>query len=127
MNRIKSMAKKLIVGVIALYVLWLGFKWTAMRAFVGPDEALIVTNKFGDPLPAGYVVVPAENNRYKGVQEEVRGPGRYFLDPVEYEWQVVPQVHVPAGDPDRWGWDADGNLKDPGTAPQVAVISLKDR
>jgi len=125
MTRIKGIIGKLLVGVVALYLLWLGFKWTAMRVYVDADEALIVTNKFGAPLPSGYVVVPASDNRYKGVQEAVRGPGRYFMDPIEYEWQVVKQVQVPAGDPDRWEWDTEGNLKDPSTAPQVAVISLK--
>ena len=107
-----------------LYVLWLGFKWTGMRVFVGPDEALVVTNKFGDPLPAGYVVVPP-GKHYKGVREEVFGPGRYFFDPVEYEWQIVKQVHVPPGDPDLWEFDENGNLKDPNTAPMVAIVSLK--
>ena len=125
MSRIKSIIAKLVVGVVALYALWLGFKWTAMRVYVGPNEAMIVTNKFGTPLPAEYVVAPAGSN-YKGVQEEVRGPGRYFLDPVEYEWEVVDQVKIPAGDPDKWEWDEEGNLKDAqDTAPQVAVISLK--
>src|SRR5438105_3920659 len=101
MTRIKSIIVKAVVGVIALYVLWLGFKWTAMRIYVGPDEALVVTSKFGPSLPSGYVVAPAGSN-YKGVREEVLGPGRYFFDPVEYEWQVVKQVEVSAGDPDKW-------------------------
>jgi len=124
MNRTKSILFKLAAGVAGLYVLWLGFKWTAMRVFVGPDEALVLTSKFGDPLPAGYVVVPLDKH-YKGVHEEVFGPGRYFFDPVEYEWQIVKQVHVPAGDPDLWEFDENGNLKDPNTAPMVAVVSLK--
>jgi len=124
MNRIKAIVTKLAVAVVALYLLWLGFKWTAMRVYVGPDEALIVTSKFGKPLPAGDVVSP-EGSDFKGVQGAVRGPGRYFLDPVEYEWQVVKQVEIPAGDPERWDFDDEGNLKDPATAPMVAVISLK--
>ena len=105
-------------------MLWTGFKWTAMRTFVGPDEALVITNKFGPSLPPGYVVAPVGTN-YKGVQEAVLGPGRYFFDPVEYECQVVKQVDVPAGNPEAWEWDADGNLKDPSTSPMVAIISLK--
>lgn len=124
MTRIKSIIVKAVVGIVALYLLWLGFKWTAMRVYVAQDEALIITSKFGPALPAGYVVAPAGTN-YKGLHEEVLGPGRYFFDPLEYEWQVVKQVEVPAGDPDRWEWDENGHLKDITTAPMVAVISLK--
>ena len=124
MNRIKSIIVKAVAGVLALYVLWLGFEWSAMRVYVGPDEALVLTSKFGSALPAGLVVAP-EGSHYKGVQQQVLGPGRYFFDPVEYEWQVVKQVEIGAGDPDKWEWDEDGNLKDPATAPMVAVISLK--
>ena len=124
MTRIKSLIARIIIGVIALVVLWVGFKWTAMRVYVGSDEALVITNKFGAPLPQGFVVAPVGTN-YKGVQEEVLGPGRYFFDPVEYEWQVVKQVDVPAGDPEAWAWDENGNLKDPATSPMVAILSLK--
>jgi hypothetical protein len=124
MTRIKSIILKAVAGVLVLYVLWLGFKWTAMRIYVAPDEALVITSKFGAALPGGFVVAP-EGTNYKGVQQDVLGPGRYFLDPVEYEWQVVKQVEVPAGDPDKWEWDENGDLKDPSTAPMVAIISLK--
>ena len=124
MNRIKSIIVKAVAGVLALYVLWLGFEWSAMRVYVGQDEALVITSKFGSALPAGLVVAP-EGSHYKGVQQGVLGPGRYFFDPVEYEWQVVKQVEVAAGDPDKWEWDEEGNLKDPATAPMVALISLK--
>ena len=124
MSRIKSIIVKGLIAVVAIYVLWVGFEWTAMRVYVNPDQALVLTRKFGDPLPAEYVVAPA-GSRYKGVQEEVLGPGRYFFDPVEYEWQVVDQVKIPAGDPDRWEFDETGNLKDSTAAPMIAVISLK--
>lgn len=125
MKTLKSIVGKLIAAVVVLWVLWLGVKWTAMRVDVGPDEALVVTGKFGEALPAGDVVAPTGQTRYKGIQEEVRGPGRYFLDPIEYEWQIVKQVQIPAGDPDKWEWDNDGNLKDPSTAPMVGVIARK--
>lgn len=124
MNRIKSIVIKALVGIVAIYILWVGFEWTAMRIYVNPDQALVLTRKFGDPLPAEYVVAPT-GSHYKGVQEEVLGPGRYFFDPVEYEWQVVDQVKIPAGNPDRWEFDDAGNLKDPSAAPMVAIISLK--
>jgi regulator of protease activity HflC (stomatin/prohibitin superfamily) len=124
MTRIKSLITKIVVVSLCLYALWLGFKWTAMRVYVEPDQALVLTRKFGDSLPGGFVVAPA-GTRYKGVQEEVLGPGRYFFDPVEYEWNVIDQVQIPAGDPESWEWDQNGELKDPKTAPMVAIVSLK--
>src|SRR4051812_7877185 len=104
MNRIKTILLAGVVALLLTYGLWLGFKWTAMRVYVGPDEALIVINKFGKSLPPDRVVVPPADDGYKGVQEEVRGPGRYFLNPVEYDTEVVPLVQVPAGDPSKWEW-----------------------
>jgi hypothetical protein len=104
------------------------FKWTCERVYVAPDEALMVINKFGDPLPSDRIVVPKEDNRYKGVQEEIRGPGRYFLNPVLYDWQIVPLLEVPAGEPDKWSWDANGELV-PGakdSLPKVAMITLRE-
>src|SRR5438874_12769269 len=125
MNRIKTILAGVIVTIMFLFVVWEAFRWTAMRVYVAPDEALVVTNKFGQPLPSDRIVVPKEDNQYKGVQEEVRGPGRYFLNPVEYEWQTVPLVEIPTGDPQRWQWNDDGTLKNPETAPKIGLISAK--
>jgi hypothetical protein len=125
MTRIKSIIVKAVVALVAVYVLWLGFQWTRMRVFVGPDEALVLTSKFGPSLPGEYVVAPTGSN-FKGVQQDVLGPGRYFYDPFEYEWQVVKQVQVSAGDPEKWEWDDQGNLKDAEhVGPKVALLSLK--
>src|SRR3954463_14140908 len=110
MNRIKSILTGAIAAIVLVFVLWEAFKWTAMRVYVGADEALVVTNKFGQALPADRITVPKEDNSYKGVQEEVRGPGRYFLNPVEYEYKIAPLVEISAGNPARWDWDDMGNL-----------------
>jgi hypothetical protein len=117
----------LVLGVVAVIILGPGtiFRYTAERVFVGPDESLMVINKFGDPLPADRIVVPASDNHYKGIQEELRGPGRYFLNPLEYDWKVVPLVEIPAGDPQRWDWDEEGRIKDASALPKVGVVTLK--
>jgi regulator of protease activity HflC (stomatin/prohibitin superfamily) len=125
MNRISTIIKGVVVLLLLSFVVWEGFKWTAMRVFVGPDEALVVINKFGKALPADLVVAPAGSDDFKGVQEEVKGPGRYFLNPVERDWEVIPLVEIPAGDPHRWDWDENGNLKNIETAPKIGVISAK--
>src|SRR5438477_6063953 len=125
MTRISTIIKSVIVLLVLMYGTWLVFKWTAMRVFVAPDEALVVINKFGKPLPADLVVAPAGSNDFKGVQEEVLGPGRYFLNPVEYDSKIVPLVQISAGAPQQWDWDDDGHLKNSETAPKIGVISAK--
>jgi hypothetical protein len=125
MNRISIIIKGVVALLVLTYAAWLTFKWTAMRAYVAHDQALVVINKFGKSLPPDAVVVPASDNHYKGVQENVRGPGRYFLNPVEYDWKVVPLIEIPAGSPDKWDWDEDGKIKNSATAPQIGVVSAK--
>ena len=117
----------IVLGVLLVLgvVLNTAFRWTGERVFVGPDQALMVINKFGDPLPADRIVVPRDDNRYQGVQEDLLGPGRYFLNPVTHDYKVVPLTEIPAGDPSKWQWDDDGNIKDPATLPRVGVVSLK--
>ena len=116
------------VGVVLAVVLWgswIAFEWTVMRVYVPPDKALKVTSKFGQPLPPGLIAVPRDHPEYKGVQEELLGPGRYFLNPVEYDWELVDLVQIPAGDPSQWDWDPSGHLKNNGSAPMIGLVSCK--
>ena len=117
-----------VLGVLLLLYLGPGmlFHWGFERVYVGPDEALMVINKFGDPLPSDRIVVPRDDNRFKGVQEDLLGPGRYFLNPVSHDYKVVPLLEIPAGDPSKWQWDDNGNIKDTATLPKVGVVSLRE-
>lgn len=119
---------KVILLIAALWGLWIAIKWTMMRVYVPHNQALLVINKYGSPLPPDRIVAPKEEpTKYKGVQEEVRGPGRYFINPVMYETELVDLVNVPAGAPDKWTWDSDGNLKNPEkTAPMVGMVTLQE-
>jgi hypothetical protein len=119
---------RLVLLLIALWLLWVAIKWTMMRSYVPHGYALLVINKYGDPLPPDRIVAPLEDpTKYKGVQEEVRGPGRYFINPVFYETDLVPLVDIPAGDPDKWNWDADGTLiSAESVAPKVGLVTLQE-
>ena len=124
MNRTTTIAKGLLVLLLGLFVLYQGVKWTVFRVFVPPGKALMVINKFGDPLPPELIAVPpGESN--KGVQEELRSPGRYFINPVEYDTKLVDLTVIPAGDPQRWRFDPDGNIIDQNTQPMVGLIASK--
>ena len=111
------------VALIALQQLW---HWGFCRAYVGPAEALLVINKFGDPLPPERIVVPTGEDHYKGVQAELRGPGRYFISPISHDWKIVPLTEIPAGKPQEWAFDSNGQLKQPDTAPKIGLVSLKE-
>jgi len=126
MTRFKKIIPGLLILVFGIYGLWIGYKWTVMRVYVPPNKGLIVINKFGQPLPAGMLVVPADDNSFKGVQEAVRGPGRYFINPVTHDYKLVDLVEISAGDPNGWNWNPDGELLDPASAPQIGLVIRKD-
>jgi regulator of protease activity HflC (stomatin/prohibitin superfamily) len=117
----------LVIALIAAFVAYEGFKWTVMRVYVPHDKALMVINKFGDALPADMIVVPKDGQfrNCKGVQEELRGPGRYFLNPVEYDYKLVDLVEIPAGDPQLWRFTHDGALSDDGHRPMIGLVSVR--
>src|SRR4051812_5779468 len=97
------------VGVFVLYEIW---HWGPCRVFVPPDEALLVINKFGAPRRGARIVVPADEDHYKGVRQVRRGPGGYFITPIEHDGKLVPLVEIPGGEPQKWAFDAEGRLKD---------------
>jgi len=125
MKSITNLIRAGVVCLVLLVLLWEAAKWGAMRVYVPEDKALVVVNKFGAALPPDLLLVPKDDNHYQGIQEEVRGPGRYFLDPLEYNTELVDLVKIPAGDPDKWEWDSAGHLKDPSTAPMVGLVTIK--
>ncbi|MBV8780822.1 MAG: hypothetical protein JO353_05430 [Phycisphaerae bacterium] len=126
MKPVRILISILIALAVLALPLWEFAKWTQMRVFVDSDHALVVINKFGAKLPPDRIVVPRGDNQYKGIREEVLGPGRYFFDPLEYDTELVPLITVSAGEPEKWSWNSDGQLKDPSLAPQVELISLKE-
>ena len=94
MKRIRILTTLLIVLVVLAIPLWELVKWTQMRVFVDTDQALVVINKFGASLPPDRIVVPRGDNHFKGVREDVLGPGRYFFDPLEFDTKLVPLVSI---------------------------------
>jgi hypothetical protein len=111
--------------IVVTWGAWISFKWTVMRVYVPPDKALKVISKFGEPLPGDLIAAPRGHPEYKGVQEELLGPGRYFLNPIEYDWELVDLVQISAGDPAQWDWDEKGLLKNPSSAPMIGLVSCK--
>src|SRR5262245_9521752 len=125
-NKIGVIIRGVIALVVLVVLLYQGFKWTVMRVYVPQGKALMVINKFGDQLPPDLIVVPKEGefSGCKGVQEELRGRGRYCLNPVEYDWKLVDLVTIPAGEPSGWRFGADAQLAE-GEPPMVGLVSVK--
>ena len=123
--RIKLIIKAVVILFVAVFLLYQGVKWTVFRNFVPPNKALMVINKFGDQLPAELIAVPKGQDNYKGVQEELLGPGRYFINPLAYDTTLVNLTTIPPGDPQRWRFDENGKILDQTAQPMVGLISSK--
>lgn len=90
MNNVMRVLALLAVGALAQTV-WL---WGFCRFYVEPNHMAIVTAKNGEPLEAGQILArPGQ----KGIQEETLGEGRHFLNPIFYDWEIVPVTIVDPG------------------------------
>ncbi len=78
-----------VVGTVAYFV----FLWTIARVEVAPDTFLVVTHRWGKPLPDGELVAPDPS--YQGIQRKLLTEGRHFLNPLFYTYEVHPIVKVP--------------------------------
>lgn len=113
-------------AVIVVSALLLAFLWSQCHVYVGPDQALVLTRKSGAPLPPGQLI--AERGE-RGIQREVRGPGRHFFLPWNWEWEHVPVIHIPAGTPATWrevwhrGTPDHGVPQMTGEWPQVGIVT----
>jgi regulator of protease activity HflC (stomatin/prohibitin superfamily) len=65
------------------------------RIDVPNKQMAVLTRKTGEDLQPGVVIAPS--SEFKGVQKNVLTEGRYYYNPYDWDWQVVPQVEVPEG------------------------------
>ena len=80
------------IGVLALVAF--AILWGPCRIPVQPGYMAIVTAKVGRPLPPGEILAgPGE----KGVRRDPLPEGRHFLNPINYDWKIVPVLTVPVG------------------------------
>ncbi|MBI4718639.1 MAG: hypothetical protein HY763_12590 [Planctomycetes bacterium] len=94
---------KLVVGLVFIVSAAVGaIFWTTFRVYVPPDACAVLVRKMGDALPPGELV--ATEGGQRGIQEEVLGPGRYFYNPLIWDYEVKPLTVVKAGRPDTWEW-----------------------
>lgn len=90
----KAMALAIVGGIMSLVFLWGIWMWGFCRFYVAPDYMAIIIAKTGRSLPAGEILA---DKGQKGVWKDVLGEGRYFLNPILYEWQIKSAVKIDVG------------------------------
>lgn len=132
------MKTRLITGAIGIVMVCVAglamLYWTAFRIYVPADKCAVLIRKMGSALPPGQRV--ATEPGQQGIQANVLGPGRYFYNPLLWDWEIKDLKVVPSGDPSTWEWihslDANqrdqlraGNFKFKGEFPQIGVVTRK--
>jgi len=81
-----------IAGLIGL-VVWI---FLFCRIDVPSGHLAVMTRKTGPDITNDVEIVPAELfGERKGLQGKVLSEGRYFYNPWNWEWDVVPQIEIP--------------------------------
>lgn len=80
-----------VVLILGLYGIWL---WVFCRFYVPPDYMAVIISKTGKSLQEGQIL--AEKGE-KGIWKEVLGEGRYFFNPIIYEWGLKPVIQIGIG------------------------------
>lgn len=84
---------KLMAGLVAIVVVcWVIWVWFFCRFYVPFNYMAVITSKIGRPLPSGQILA---QKGQKGIQEDVLGEGRHFLNPVLYDWEIAPVTVIP--------------------------------
>ncbi|MCK8602997.1 SPFH domain-containing protein [Desulfoferrobacter suflitae] len=91
MKKVTSAAVSLVLFAAAAWLVW---QWFFCRFYVPINCMAVITAKTGAPLPPGQILA---QKGQKGVQEDVLGEGRHFLNPFLYEHDIVPVTIIPAG------------------------------
>ena len=85
-------------GVIVGLFMLIALPWSAYHSFridVAAGQIAVLIRKTGIDLENSDEIAPSMD--HKGVQLDVLREGRYFYNPYDWEWSVIPQVEVPAG------------------------------
>jgi hypothetical protein len=98
MKRNIDMNPKLLAAILTVAVVFVAipsFIYEECRIDVPNKHIAVLTHKTGKDLEKGAILAPSLE--YKGVQKDVLKEGRYYYNPYDWSWQVVPQVEIPDG------------------------------
>jgi regulator of protease activity HflC (stomatin/prohibitin superfamily) len=80
----------LFIAVVGSFVVYSMFRIEVPTGYMA-----ILTHKTGKDLTNDEEIAPSAE--YKGVQKQVLAEGRYFYNPYNWDWNVVPQIDIPQG------------------------------
>jgi hypothetical protein len=83
----------LIALILVLFLAYEAINWVFMRTYVAPGTSLLLQRYSGEEGGKDQYAGPGQ----KGVIEEMLGPGRHFINPLNYSTQSVPDLEIPAG------------------------------
>ncbi|MBI4866366.1 MAG: hypothetical protein HY816_05390 [Candidatus Wallbacteria bacterium] len=69
------------------------WQWTVCRVYVPPGEMLVLTSRFGDENPDTENLRVVDEGK-RGIQKKVLGEGRYFVNPLLYEYRRAPVISI---------------------------------
>jgi hypothetical protein len=78
--------------IVVAQQLWV---WEVERVEVPSQRYMVKIHRWGKDLPEGEIVAPDDS--YKGVLLETPQAGRYFLNPIFWDYEVHNLVNVPPG------------------------------
>ena len=91
------------IGLLLIAVAAVGaVTWFVFRVYVPEGKCAVLIRKSGDTLPVGELVATKPGQR--GIQKEVLGPGRYFYNPITWDYELKDLTTIPAGNPTNWEW-----------------------
>ncbi len=83
----------LAVASVFAFVFWV---FMFCKVEVPSRMIAVLTKKTGAEITNSVEIVPVANfGEFKGIQEKVLTEGRYFYNPWNWDWDVVPQVEIP--------------------------------
>jgi regulator of protease activity HflC (stomatin/prohibitin superfamily) len=108
--------------------------WITFRVYVPPNSCAVLVRKIGRLLPPDALVATEPGQR--GIQADALGPGRYFYNPLFWDYEIKPLLRIAAGDPKYWKWIhtldrrqreelESGEVPDRGEYPQIGVVTRK--
>ncbi|MFH1109616.1 MAG: SPFH domain-containing protein [Planctomycetota bacterium] len=124
-----------IVGLALAAIAMIGaIVWFTFRVYVPENMCAVLIRKTGEPLPPGQLVATEPGQR--GIQQDVLGPGRYFFNPITWNYELRALAVVPAGNPGTWEWVhslseqqrnslRSGSFSFKGEFPQVGVVTRR--
>ena len=80
------------VAIVGGIIFVAAFIWYGCRIEPEDGQVAVLIRKTGENLPPGEII--ATDSKYKGIQLETIGEGRYFRNPYVWDWRIVNIIDI---------------------------------